>query len=234
MRSRSGLSPILPLVVIIALLWICIVRADPIEMHAKREVERRQLLDNGTFTTSSSPIPTTSTRHITTSPLTPTTSNPPATSQSSSAAAQTTARTSSESVETTFSRSVSTYVTDIVTTINGVPTTMAQTIASTTLIPTTIIPGLQDNFGGTGLSDNSKKIVIGVVVGVGGAAVLALIAVIIWRHTKKENEEKRNTANLTYFGDDPAQGGYGSPGAGSPGANKEELRSPQFNAAANF
>lgn len=69
---------------------------------------------------------------------------------------------------------------------------------------------------------------IGVVVGVGGTAVLALIAVIIWRHTKKEEQEKQNTANLTYFGDDPAQEYQGE------GGPKEEARSPQLNPAANF
>lgn len=78
------------------------------------------------------------------------------------------------------------------------------------------------------------------VVGVGGAAILALIAVIIWRHMRKENEAKQNMSNLTYFSDeDPAQGSVGSPtggfvrnGGGSPQGG--ELRSPAVNAAANF
>jgi len=74
------------------------------------------------------------------------------------------------------------------------------------------------------------------VVGIGGAAILALIAVIVWRHMRKEGEEKRNTANLTYFSDDPGE--FGNPGtqaAGSPGSNKEgEFRSPNVNAASNF
>jgi hypothetical protein len=69
--------------------------------------------------------------------------------------------------------------------------------------------------------------VIGVVVGIGGAAILALIAVIIWRHMKRENEVKANTSNLTYFSDEPEDRRATSPG------NKEDYRTP-VNAAANF
>jgi len=47
---------------------------------------------------------------------------------------------------------------------------------------------------------------------------------------RKEDEEKRNTANLSYFSDDPA-----TQPAGSPGSNKEgDFRSPNVNAASNF
>jgi Mid2 like cell wall stress sensor len=107
---------------------------------------------------------------------------------------------------------------------------MEETLTSSTLVPTTFVPGLQNDFSSSGLSDHSKNIVIGVVVGIGGAAILALIAVIIWRHMRKEDEEKRNTANLSYFSDDPA-----TQPAGSPGSNKEgDFRSPNVNAASNF
>ena len=110
-------------------------------------------------------------------------------------------------------------------------------MASTTLIPT-LVPGLQSGAGTSGLSDNSKKIVIGVVVGVGGAAVLALIAVIIWRHMRKENEEQKQTmSNLTYFSDeDPAQGYGRAPLESVVGtsSSQAEYRPPGINAAANF
>ena len=107
-------------------------------------------------------------------------------------------------------------------------------MASTTLIPT-LVPSLQ-NIGTGGLSDNSKKIVIGVVVGVGGAAVLALIAVIIWRHMRKEEAQKQNMSNLTYFSDDDPTQGYGqAPTENVVGAsNQGEYRPPGINAAANF
>jgi Mid2 like cell wall stress sensor len=103
-------------------------------------------------------------------------------------------------------------------------------MSSTTLIATTFTAGLQNEFATTGLSNQSKNIVIGVVVGIGGAAILALVAVIIWRHMRKENEAKENAANLTYFSDE-------GPGEGlqHATANKEtDFRSPALNAASNF
>jgi hypothetical protein len=119
-----------------------------------------------------------------------------------------------------------------VTTINGVATTLAITSTSETLIPTTI--NLQTQTSSGGLTDNSKKIVIGVLVGVGGAAILALIAVMVWRHMRKEKERKEfeTSPNLTYFGDEPEE-----PHSASPDSNKEGAlhRSPtRVNAAANF
>jgi hypothetical protein len=136
---------------------------------------------------------------------------------------------------TSFSRSVTTYTTDYVTTINGVVTTIPTVMASTTLIPT-LVPSLQGGVGTGGLSDNSKKIVIGVVVGVGGAAVVALIAVIIWRHMKKENEaQKQSMSNLPYFSDDDPAQGYGrAPTENVVGTSQGEYRPPGINAAANF
>jgi len=105
----------------------------------------------------------------------------------------------------------------------------------------TIVPGLQSNVGTTGLSTTNKNIVIGVVVGIGGAAILALIAVIVWRHMRKESEAKAagHTSNLTYYSDDPADGYGREPVEGVVG-NKEggggggEFRAPAVNAAANF
>lgn len=103
---------------------------------------------------------------------------------------------------------------------------------STTLVPT-LVPSLQNNVGGGGLSNNSKKIVIGVIVGVGGTALLALIAVIMWRHMKRENERNDNAANLTYFSDDPAIG-YGRAPTENVIVKEGEFRQPPVNAAANF
>jgi Mid2 like cell wall stress sensor len=111
------------------------------------------------------------------------------------------------------------------------------TFASTTYIPTTLIPGLQENTGG-GLSNDSKKIVIGVIVGVGGAALLAGIAVVLWRHNKREKDNSPDNTNLTYFGDDPAEGYGGAPTEGVVGEKTaqgtEFHRAPVVNAASNF
>lgn len=113
-------------------------------------------------------------------------------------------------------------------------------MAVTTLIPT-LVPSLQGTIGTSGLSNDSKKIVIGVVVGVGGAAVLALIAVIIWRHMKKESEAKKQSMpNFTYFSDeDPAHGYGASPTEGVFASNNNNNNQqmdfrPPVNAAANF
>lgn len=75
-------------------------------------------------------------------------------------------------------------------------------------------------------------------MGVVGAAVLAGIAVVVWRHMKKERDRKESsTANLTYFGDeDPAEGYGAAPSEGVVGSEKSRspVRSPPVNAAANF
>lgn len=110
---------------------------------------------------------------------------------------------------------------------------------ATTALIATLVPVLQNSAGTSGLSDDSKKIVIGVVVGVGGAAVLALIAVIIWRHMKKENEAKKQSmSNLTYFSEEDPAHGYGrSPTEGVFGSNNNNQQMdfrPPVNAAANF
>jgi Mid2 like cell wall stress sensor len=72
-------------------------------------------------------------------------------------------------------------------------------MASTSLIAT-IVPALQSST--SGLSDNSKNIVIGVITGGGGVALLALIGVIVWRRMRKNNEAKPNMSNVPYFSDD--------------------------------
>jgi Mid2 like cell wall stress sensor len=222
------LSPFLPLLLTLFLL-ISVVAADPVEVHARREVLRRQQLDNSTHITASSIVTPTTSLSPTTSPSeSPTTQAsstlPPKTESSSTS--------SSTSYSTSFFASVSTITTDYVTTIDGVQTTVPTTYMSTTLIPT-LVPSLQNNVSGSGLSNNSKKIVIGVVVGVGGTAFLALIAVIIWRQTKRESEQKENTANLTYFSDDPAVG-YGRAPTENVLVREGEFRPPAVNAAANF
>jgi hypothetical protein len=104
-------------------------------------------------------------------------------------------------------------------------------MASTSLVAT-IVPGLQSQTETTaGLSDNSKKIVIGVVVGIGGAAVLALIGVIIWRHMKKESDSKPSMSNVAYFSDDDPRGAYGAaPTEGVIGIPYQAT----YNNAANF
>ena len=110
---------VVPLVAIV-LAYFCFVTAEPVELHARREVQRRQQVDNSSvsITTSSSLI------------VTPTTSNvPPTSSGVGSSVPLVTSHTvesssptadSSSSIITSLSRSIRTFTTDVVTTINGV------------------------------------------------------------------------------------------------------------------
>lgn len=71
-------------------------------------------------------------------------------------------------------------------------------------------------------------------MGVGGAALIAGIAVVVWRHMKRQRDRKESNANLTYFSDDPVEGYGAAPTEGVVGSEKPEYRSPPVNAAANF
>jgi hypothetical protein len=234
LRGQQWHVLVAPLVAIVVA-YFCFVRAEPVEIHARREVQRRQQLDNSSITitqsSSISVIPTTSNPPLASStvdssqlPLTSHTSNSPSGASDTS------------SIITSFSRSIRTFTADVVTTINGVVTTVPTTFASTTFIPTTLIPGLQDDQG-SGLSDDSKKIVIGVIVGVGGAAILAGVAVVAWRHMKRAKDKQQDNSNLTYFSDDPAEGYGSAPTEGVVGEKPVETdyhRAPVVNAASNF
>ncbi|OAX77840.1 hypothetical protein ACJ72_07857 [Emergomyces africanus] len=71
------------------------------------------------------------------------------------------------------------------------PSTIEQTAASTLAPGQTPAPGLGNEDGGSrgssGLSDSSKKTIIGVVVGVGGAVILGGLAFVAWRLRRKRN-----------------------------------------------
>ena len=65
------------------------------------------------------------------------------------------------------------------------------------------------------------------------------IAVVVWRHMKKERDNKQDNANLTYFSDDPAEGFGTAPTEGVVGEPKttghaDYPRAPVVNAASNF
>jgi len=68
---------------------------------------------------------------------------------------------------------------------------------------------------------------------------MALVAVLVWRYMRREERRKEfaSSPNLTYFGDEPEEGGHS---AESPDSSKESgggglHRSPtRVNAAANF
>jgi len=241
MWKRVGLLLFLMLGVLTIL-----VSADPVEVHA-REIERRQQNGNSS-TTNSSPSttlpPTTSStpQQITPTPPPTSTTPPPTTPTPTPTVSNTDTTTptptnsdtsSTPSSSISFSRSVRTYITDVVTTINGTPTTLAITGSSTSLVPVTVAPDLQSSTNG-GLSDSSKKIVIGVVVGVGGAALLAGIAVVLWRHMHRDKDLDPNASNLTYYHDDAAEGYGQQPMEEVVGHNGPGYHAPAVNSASNF
>lgn len=66
------------------------------------------------------------------------------------------------------------------------------TVMTTTSAPAEATsPSLAGDSSGSssGVSESDKKIIIGVVVGVGGAIVLGVLGVVIWRIQKKRNEQ---------------------------------------------
>jgi len=76
-----------------------------------------------------------------------------------------------------------------------------------------------------------------VVVGVGGAALLAGIAVVLWRHTKRDKDIDSNVANLTYYHDDPGEGFGQAPTENVVSTEKPvgpDYRTPAVNPASNF
>lgn len=101
-----------------------------------------------------------------------------------------------EETSTTRSRIVSTAIETVTrTNSDGTETTMT----SSTL--TTSTPGTQsgdDSGGGSGMSANTRNIVIGVVVGIGGAILLGALGVVAWRI---RNRKKRAEENDGLMGD---------------------------------
>lgn len=64
---------------------------------------------------------------------------------------------------------------------------------------TTDTPGLnasKDNGGSSGLSNSQEKIVIGVVVGVGGAIILGAVGVVFWRLRRRRRAQHDEDADL--------------------------------------
>jgi hypothetical protein len=94
----------------------------------------------------------------------------------------------------------------------------------------------------SGVSSADKKIIIGVVVGVGGAIVIGVLAIVIWRIQKKRsgqyNEEDDDLMGGTAVGSGPREKAP-SPSAGAQGtpfkSTLDQYHNPgPVNAASNF
>ncbi|KAI9929073.1 hypothetical protein ASPWEDRAFT_36978 [Aspergillus wentii DTO 134E9] len=193
-------------------------------------------------TTSSSEAPSTTDQAATTtssssSPATTdgpsTTSDPSSTSSSSSSSSSTTQLTTSHTVKTITT----------IHTISGTPIPTTLTTTSASVGEVTNPPGLNNDSGSgnsSGLSSSSKKTIVGVCVGVGGAIVLGAVALVFWRMNARkrhaqENDEATDLMSGTAVGAG-AREKAPSPASGTPfRSTLDQYHNPgPVNAASNF
>ena len=92
----------------------------------------------------------------------------------------------------------------------------------------------------SGLSSSDKKIIIGVVVGVGGAIVLGVLGVVLWRLHKKRseqyNDEDDDLMGGTAVGTGPREKAPSPAAGGTPfKSTLDQYHNPgRVNAASNF
>lgn len=106
----------------------------------------------------------------------------------------------------------------------------------------TSYPSLNGDKGSSnsGLSSSDKKIIIGVVVGVGGAILLGVLGVVFWRIQKKRsdafNDEDDDLMGGTAVGSGPREKAPGPTQSGTPFKNTlDQYHNPgPVNAASNF
>jgi hypothetical protein len=115
---------------------------------------------------------------------------------------------------------------------NSIPITTGQ--ATYTESPT---PQDSNNGNDSGLSDSNKKVIGGVVGGVGGALLLGGIALVFWRMKKRQSKVTADDDDLNLntgaaLGDKPQNGTGASPFQ----SNLDQYHNPgaRPNAAANF
>ncbi|CRG85919.1 hypothetical protein PISL3812_02922 [Talaromyces islandicus] len=144
-------------------------------------------------TTSSAPPSTTSSSSTSTTSSDPSTSSSTSTSEpATSTEPPTTSSTSSVPPETTTSSLPAGGVTTEVLTSTAQPDTPSSTSSAAPSASTT--PGLNDSgsSASSGLSVGTRNTIIGVVVGVGGAILIAGIAFAIWRIWGRNRHESDN------------------------------------------
>lgn len=110
---------------------------------------------------------------------------------------------------------------------------------TTGTVEVTDVPQKQQGSGGSGngLSESNKKVIGGVVGGVGGALLLGGIALVFWRMKKRQNkvtvdDDDLNLNTGAALGDKPQNGTGPTPFQ----SNLEQYHNPggRPNAAANF
>jgi hypothetical protein len=123
--------------------------------------------------------------------------------------------------------------------LQEIASTGTNSIPLTSKITYTDAPTSQDGNGGNGdgLSESNKKVIGGVVGGVGGALLLGGIALVFWRMKRRQNKVTADDDDLNLntgaaLGDKPQNGTGPSPFQ----SNLEQYHNPggRPNAAANF
>ncbi|KAH9888618.1 hypothetical protein F4778DRAFT_754711 [Xylariomycetidae sp. FL2044] len=166
--------------------------------------------------TTDDPAPTTSPSEPATTPTTTTTTpaepttvdttTPSVTDQSPTSNTPTETTATGDGKTTSKTPTPTTSVTTIFTTStmeNGQATVISSTSSAV------ITPGLSTggtNSGNSGLKPETRNIVIGVCVGVGGAIVLGAVGVLFWRLRNKRRNQEENEELVSYGN------GFGGPG----------------------
>ncbi|KKK15336.1 hypothetical protein P175DRAFT_0492365 [Aspergillus ochraceoroseus IBT 24754] len=132
-----------------------------------------------------------STTSTTTTTVPSTTSESSTTTTSSHSTASEPTSTSSTSTKSTATAFVTTITSTEIISGTPVPTTFTSTHTDASA---TESPGLSgaDGSSDSGLSDSQKRIIIGVVVGVGGAILLGAIGVVAWRLQARKRNARDN------------------------------------------
>lgn len=128
-------------------------------------------------------------------------------------------------------KTITSYATSDGSTIANVVTTTSTPVASPSL-------NGDKSSGSSGVSASDKKIIIGVVVGVGGAILIGALGLVFWRIHKKRNERYGDEDDLmggTAVGSGPREKAP-SPAGNTPFKNTlDQYHNPgPVNAASNF
>ncbi|KKZ65376.1 hypothetical protein EMCG_08795 [[Emmonsia] crescens] len=161
---------------------------------APSESETPTVEPSSTPSTTTSPTETTTTTETPTEPTSKPSDPPPSTTPTDKPP-QTPGPTTASPTKTKTPPPQSSVII-ITNTITVGGSVIEQTSASTIAPGQTPAPGLGKEGGGSngssGLSDSSKKTIIGVVVGVGGAVILGGLAFVAWRLRRKRNARGLN------------------------------------------
>ncbi|KAJ6018836.1 hypothetical protein N7499_009982 [Penicillium canescens] len=199
-------------------------------------------------TTTSEPTTSSTSSTSTTPSAEPTTAADPTTSSSSSSSTSSTSS-NNEAATTSAGSSTteppSTTQTPVVKTITSYETRSGSTVANVMTTTSTPVsdatsPSLNGDksSGSSGVSSSDKKIIIGVVVGVGGAILIGALGLVFWRIHKKRNEQFGDEDDLmggTAVGSGPREKAP-SPAGNTPFKNTlDQYHNPgPVNAASNF